>query len=64
MNEALLERLETDADGGERWVGYAAGPRDVGHAIDEVVAPGRNLNHDDAGWTPDALDATQRRRVR
>lgn len=35
--DALLERLETDADGGERWVGYAAGPRDVGHAIDEVV---------------------------
>ena len=35
--DALLERLEPDAAGAERWVGYAAGPRDVGHAIDEVV---------------------------
>lgn len=35
--EALLERLEPDADGGEHWVGYAAGPRDVGHAIHQVV---------------------------
>ena len=33
-------------------------------AIDEVVAPGRNLNHDDAGWTPPGLDASQRRRPR
>jgi len=33
-------------------------------AIDEVVAPGRNLNHDDAGWTPPALDASRRRRPR
>lgn len=35
--DALMERLERDGDGAERWVGYAAGPRDVGHAIDEVV---------------------------
>ena len=35
--DALLERLEPAADGSEHWVGYAAGPRDVGHAIDEVV---------------------------
>ena len=33
-------------------------------AIDEVVAPGRNLNHDDAGWTPPDLDASRRRRPR
>ena len=33
-------------------------------AIDEVVAPGRDLNHDDAGWTPPALDAFRRRRPR
>jgi aryl-alcohol dehydrogenase (NADP+) len=33
-------------------------------AIDEVVAPGRNLNAADAGWTSDALDVAQRRRAR
>jgi aryl-alcohol dehydrogenase (NADP+) len=33
-------------------------------AIDEVVAPGRNLNHDDAGWTPTGLHVSQRRRAR
>ena len=33
-------------------------------AIDEVVAPGHDLNHDDAGWTPDGLDVSQRRRAR
>ena len=39
--DALLERLEgvaaPDGSGAEHWVGYAAGPRDVGHAIDDVV---------------------------
>lgn len=35
--DALLERLEPAADGSEHWVGYAAGPRDVGHAIHQVV---------------------------
>lgn len=33
-------------------------------AIDEVVAPGRNLNPDDAGWSPADLDESQRRRPR
>jgi aryl-alcohol dehydrogenase (NADP+) len=33
-------------------------------AIDEVVAPGRNLNAGDAGWTSDALDVARRRRPR
>jgi aryl-alcohol dehydrogenase-like predicted oxidoreductase len=31
-------------------------------AIDEVVAPGRNLNDGDAGWTPPGLDRHARRR--
>ncbi len=35
---------------------------DVLDAIDEVVAPGTNLNPADAGWTPPGLDATMRRR--
>ena len=33
-------------------------------AIDEVVAPGSNLNDDDAGWVPAELDAPHRRRAR
>jgi aryl-alcohol dehydrogenase (NADP+) len=33
-------------------------------AIDEVVAPGHNLNHADAGWTPADLHVSQRRRAR
>ncbi|MEJ7799929.1 MAG: aldo/keto reductase, partial [Ilumatobacter sp.] len=32
-------------------------------AIDEVVAPGRNVNDDDAGWTPPGLHVRQRRRT-
>ncbi|NNE11705.1 MAG: aldo/keto reductase [Ilumatobacter sp.] len=33
-------------------------------AIDAVVAPGRDLNPADAGWTPPALDPDSRRRTR
>jgi aryl-alcohol dehydrogenase (NADP+) len=33
-------------------------------AIDAVVAPGTDLNPDDAGWTPPGLDVDQRRRPR
>lgn len=33
-------------------------------AIDEIVAPGHDLNDDDAGWTPSGLDVSQRRRPR
>jgi len=32
-------------------------------AIDEVVAPGRNVNDDDVGWTPRGLHVRQRRRT-
>ncbi len=36
---------------------------DVLDRIDEIVAPGTDLNPDDAGWDPPALaDATTRRR--
>ena len=31
--------------------------------IDELVAPGTNVNPGDAGWTPPALDARRRRRA-
>ena len=31
-------------------------------AIDEIVAPGTNLNPADAGWTPPGLDPIARRR--
>lgn len=30
--------------------------------IDEIVAPGTNLNHADAGWTNRALEPAARRR--
>jgi aryl-alcohol dehydrogenase-like predicted oxidoreductase len=33
-------------------------------SIDEVVAPGVNLNPADAGWTPPGLTTTERRRSR
>ena len=33
-------------------------------AVDDVVAPGTDLNPDDAGWTPPALAAQHRRRPR
>jgi aryl-alcohol dehydrogenase-like predicted oxidoreductase len=39
-------------------------PADVLDRIDELVAPGMNLNPDDAGWTPPAIrDAGLRRRA-
>jgi hypothetical protein len=31
-------------------------------AIDGVVAPGTDVNPEDAGWTPPGLDASARRR--
>ena len=33
-------------------------------AIDAVVAPGTDVNPDDAGWTPPGLAVTRRRRAR
>ena len=33
-------------------------------AVDEVVAPGTDLNEADRGWTPPGLDVAQRRRAR
>ncbi len=38
--------------------------RDTLEAIDAVVAPGVDLNPDDAGWDPPGLDARRRRRPR
>ncbi|MEZ5296279.1 MAG: hypothetical protein R2697_08420 [Ilumatobacteraceae bacterium] len=35
---------------------------DVLDAIDEVVAPGTDLNPADRGWTPPSLDRSFRRR--
>ncbi len=35
---------------------------DVLHRIDEIVPPGVNLNHEDAGWQNPALEAQARRR--
>jgi aryl-alcohol dehydrogenase-like predicted oxidoreductase len=37
-------------------------PADVLDAIDDVVAPGTDVNPADAGWTPPGLDAEARRR--
>ena len=45
----------------------AAGIRldpDTLDAVDAIVAPGQNLNPADSGWTPRALDRSQRRRPR
>ncbi len=53
-----MEQLESQLPGGEFAI-----PHDVLDRIDEIVAPGRNVNHDDDGWSNPALAPEARRRA-
>jgi aryl-alcohol dehydrogenase-like predicted oxidoreductase len=52
-----MEQLETQLDAPSVHLETAVLDR-----IDEIVAPGTNVNHEDAGWTPPALTDPGRRR--
>ncbi len=53
-----MEQLESQLPGGKFAI-----PHDVLDRIDEIVAPGRNVNHDDDGWSNPALAPEARRRA-
>ena len=53
-----MEQLESQLPGGKFAI-----PHDVLDRIDEIVAPGRNVNHDDDGWSNPGLAPQARRRA-
>ncbi len=52
-----MEQLETQVGSSDTALSW-----DVMDRIDELVQPGKNLNPEDAGWTPPSLGSRRRRR--